>query len=372
MNSHRASHYAWFGVVALLYTGSAMMTIVWCESMSAMGHMTMPGGWTMSTTYMRMPGQTWAGAAASFLVMWLVMTIAMMLPILGRVLWRFREQIEGADETRKARLSALVSAGYFFVWAALGVGVFAAGAGLTVIEMREPSVAGAVPLAAGLVLLIAGALQFTTWKARQLACCRELPGHGRALPLGAREAWWDGLRFGIRCICCCAGLTALLLVLGVTHVWAMVAVTVAISLERLAAAGERVARVTGVVIMAAGVGLIVAEIAHQPNDQPYFRRTMSRMITRRPMISAVVEMVIVDAPPANDSLTSRALLATALRSEPLRVSVSASRRTASTPVRAANPRTSGWPSAWRIAAWSACSSATRSATAAPSADGEMT
>jgi hypothetical protein len=33
--------------------------------MSAMGEMAMPGGWTMSTAWMRMPGQTWAGAAAS-------------------------------------------------------------------------------------------------------------------------------------------------------------------------------------------------------------------------------------------------------------------------------------------------------------------
>ena len=267
MSSVRASHYAWFGVVALLYLGSATTAILWCESMSAMGQMTMPGGWTMSTAYMRMPGQTWAGAAASFLVMWLVMTIAMMLPALGRVLWRFWRQMEGADESHKARLSALVSAGYFFVWTALGAGVFAAGTVLTVIEMREPAVARAVPLAAGVVFVTAGALQFTTWKARQLACCRELPGHRRALQLDAHEACRDGVRFGIHCICCCAGLTAILVVLGVTHVWAMVAVTVAISLERLAVAGARVARVTGVVIVAAGLGLIVAQIAHQPLGQ---------------------------------------------------------------------------------------------------------
>jgi hypothetical protein len=34
--------------------------------MSAMGEMPMPGGWTMSMAWMRMPGQTWPGAAASF------------------------------------------------------------------------------------------------------------------------------------------------------------------------------------------------------------------------------------------------------------------------------------------------------------------
>jgi predicted metal-binding membrane protein len=32
--------------------------------------------------WMRMPGQTWPGAAASFLGMWVVMMVAMMLPSL--------------------------------------------------------------------------------------------------------------------------------------------------------------------------------------------------------------------------------------------------------------------------------------------------
>jgi len=39
---------AFFGVSALLFAGSAAVTIVWCASMSAMGEMPMPGGWTMS------------------------------------------------------------------------------------------------------------------------------------------------------------------------------------------------------------------------------------------------------------------------------------------------------------------------------------
>ena len=54
---------AFLGVSALLFAASAAVTIVWCTSMSAMGGMPMPGGWTMSMTWMRMPGQTWPGAA---------------------------------------------------------------------------------------------------------------------------------------------------------------------------------------------------------------------------------------------------------------------------------------------------------------------
>ena len=42
--------------------------------------MEMPGGWRMSMMWMRMPAQTWAASAASFLLMWLAMMVAMMLP----------------------------------------------------------------------------------------------------------------------------------------------------------------------------------------------------------------------------------------------------------------------------------------------------
>ncbi|HSR96291.1 MAG TPA: hypothetical protein VLM79_04430, partial [Kofleriaceae bacterium] len=55
----RASQRAFFGVSALLFAASAAVTIKWCASMSAMGGMPMPGGWTMSMAWMRMPGQTW-------------------------------------------------------------------------------------------------------------------------------------------------------------------------------------------------------------------------------------------------------------------------------------------------------------------------
>jgi hypothetical protein len=73
MASERASQQAFFGVSALLFAASAAVTILWCATMSAMGEMPIPGGWTMSMAWMRMPGQTWPGAAASFVGMWVVM-----------------------------------------------------------------------------------------------------------------------------------------------------------------------------------------------------------------------------------------------------------------------------------------------------------
>ncbi len=199
MISERSSQQAFLGVSALLFAASAAVTIVWCASMSATGGMPMPGGWTMSMTWMPMPGQTWPGAAGSFLAMWDVMMVAMMLPSLAPMLWRYRQAVGGKGEARLGRLTALVGAGYFFVWTVVGIAAWPLGVALAAAEIRLPELARAVPAAAGVVVLIAGALQFTPWKAHHLACCRDTLGSSRTLRADAGTAWRHGVRLGLHC-----------------------------------------------------------------------------------------------------------------------------------------------------------------------------
>ncbi len=251
-----SSERAFFGVSGLLFVASTAGTIVWCASMSAMGEMPMPGGWTMSMAWMRMPGQTWPGAAGTFLGMWVVMMLAMMLPSLVPMLRRYRQAVGGTGETHLGRLSALVGVGYFLVWTAFGMAAFPLGVALAAVEMQQPALARVVPIAVGVVVLLAGLLQLSAWKAHHLACCREAPGYGRALPADAGTAWRHGLRLGLHCTQCCAGLMAILLVIGVMDLGAMAVVASAITVERLAPAGERVARATGAVSVGAGLFLI--------------------------------------------------------------------------------------------------------------------
>jgi predicted metal-binding membrane protein len=256
MISERLSQRAFFGVSSLLFAASAAVTILWCGSMSAMGGMRMPGGWTMSMAWMRMPGQTWASAAASFLGMWVVMMVAMMLPSLVPMLGRYRQAVGRTGETRLGWLTALVGLGYFSVWTVLGMAAFPLGVALAEAEMRQPALARAVPVAAGVVVLIAGALQFSAWKARHLACCRKEPKRGGILAADAGTAWRHGLRLGLHCAHCCAGPMTVLLVLGVMDLRAMALVTVAMTAERLAPAGHHVARALGAVAVGAGLWMI--------------------------------------------------------------------------------------------------------------------
>jgi predicted metal-binding membrane protein len=76
------------------------------------------------------------------------------------------------------------------------------------------------------------------------------------LPSDAGTALRHGLRLGLHCSYCCAGLTAILMVIGVMDFRAMAVVAAAITVERLAPAGERIARAIGAVVVGAGLFLI--------------------------------------------------------------------------------------------------------------------
>ncbi len=254
-SAERSFEHAFFGVSALIFAASTAVTVAWCKSMSAMGGMSMPGGWTMSMAWIRMPGQTWPGAAASFLGMWIVMMVAMMLPSLIPSLWRFRQAVGGSSDASLGRLTALVGVAYFLVWTVFGLAAFPLGAALAAIELQKPVVARAVPIAIGVVVLIAGLIQFTAWKARHLACYRDAPGPDRTLPGDVVIAWRHGLRLGVHCTRCSGGLMATLLVIGIMDLRAMAVVAGAITIERIAPGGGRIARVIGAVIV--GIGLVL-------------------------------------------------------------------------------------------------------------------
>ena len=256
MNSRRV----FLGISAIVFAASAAKTIVWCQSMSAMGEMEMPGGWTMSHMWMLSPQQSWLGATTSFVGMWIVMMVAMMLPSLTGSLWCYRQSIGGTGGARLGWLIALVGVGYFGVWAVFGATVFPLGVVLADIVMRDAALARTVPIVIGAAVLIAGVLQHTRWKARHLAVCRGMPtGRVTASP-GTSAALQHGLRLGLHCSQSCAGLTAVALALGIMDLRVMTVVTTAVTVERLAPNGMRVARAIGVAGVAVGL-LAIARAA---------------------------------------------------------------------------------------------------------------
>jgi len=204
-------------------------------------------------TGMGMPQQAWYGAAAGYLGMWMAMMVPMMLPSLVPTLCQYRRSVRGSKGIHRYGLTALVGVGYFVIWALVGAAVYATGAGVTAVEKHWGVLEKGLPVAAGVVLLVAGAVQFTAWKARQLELCRESSACGCLPETTVLGAWRYGLRLGVRCCLCCGSLMLALLAIGMMDLVAVAGVTLVISAERLAPVPLRVARVAGVAIAVVGV-----------------------------------------------------------------------------------------------------------------------
>lgn len=187
----------------------------------------------------------------SSLGMWGGMALTM-LPVVAPALGRYRQTLIRSGEARANPLTALAGAGYLFAWLLIGMAFLPLGVACMAMEMRVPALLRWAP---GMLVLLAGALQMTSWKTHRLAICRR-PSGGEPVGATAREAWRHGLRLADQCRACCLNLMVIPLVLGMMDWRVMITVMAAIGLERLAPGGAHIARATGVVAAGAGTALI--------------------------------------------------------------------------------------------------------------------
>ena len=236
-------------VAGAVFAASLAVTILFCRSMP--GGMEMPGGWTMSMMWMRMPGQSWLESAAVFLMMWLAMMVAMMLPSALPMLQKVRS-------SQNAGTAALVACAYFAVWTAIGAAVYVAGASWGAALMRWPALSRAVPLLTGATLTLAGAIQFSRWSRAGLEHCRDPHGCGAAeMGRGQRAAWLYGIRQGMYCGTCCTGPMMALVAIGTMNLYGMIVVAAVIAAEKLLPEPQRVMRLTGVLAIIAGLLIMI-------------------------------------------------------------------------------------------------------------------
>jgi len=231
-----------------------------------MAGMPMPGGWTMTMVWMRMPGQTWPGAALAFVEMWAVMMAVMMLPALIAMLRPYRAAIVVGGLLHAWRPLVLASAGYFVVWLLVGLALFPLGAVFATVTMHQPALARVVPILAGVCVVLAGGVQFTRWKVHQLASCGELSAHGPGAEAAGAEAgaaWRHGLHLGVRCARCCGNLMAILLAVGLMDLAVMTVVTVGITAERFAPTDAGRVRRIGAVAVGAGVVMLIQVVVQR-------------------------------------------------------------------------------------------------------------
>lgn len=186
--------------------------------------------------------------SATTALMTAAMMVAMMLPSLAAALWRHHRRLGAMPIPGAAARTTIFAAGYAGVWTAIGLLLFAMSAAPSLLGLEAAANAPLPPLAAGAVVLFAGVLQSSRWKARQLARCR-VPAVGST---SVMMAWRSGCRFGIDCMLSCAAPMAVLLTAGLMNTHMMLVITAAITAERVMPAGARVARLTGTIALVAG------------------------------------------------------------------------------------------------------------------------
>src|SRR5258708_17898278 len=112
---------------------------------------------------MRMTGESWTSSTAIFLLMWLAMMVAMMMP----------SALPTFLKTARPWLSlCCMASGYYAIWLAAGIGIYALGVALATVAMRSELISPAVPLFLSASLIAAGSFQLTRWKMRHLSRSR--------------------------------------------------------------------------------------------------------------------------------------------------------------------------------------------------------
>lgn len=197
--------------------------------------------------------------ALVFVLGWMVMTIAMMLPTSLPLLALFSRLTRQRPDHHG--LVALVALGYLLVWTLFGGLVYLADAALHGLVAQVAWLADyAWALGAG-TFILAGVYQFTPLKYQCLDKCRSpwsfILEHwqGRAERL---HAFWLGAQHGVFCVGCCWSLMLLMFAVGVGNLGWMMTLGLVMAVEKNMPWGRRLSKPLGVILILGGVALTVA------------------------------------------------------------------------------------------------------------------
>ena len=193
-------------------------------------------------------------ALAAFVVGWLVMVVAMMLPA---SLPTARIVAAGIAHLPRRRLAmAAFAAAFAGVWVLFGVAAFAGDAVLHRIVDATPWLAARPYLVEAGVLVVAGIYQWTPLKRRFLLACRH-PAARVSSPDGRRAgAARLGVRHGLDCLGSSWALMLLMFAEGFANLWWMAALTAIMTYETSGRRGARLATWAGIALVLIGVAAL--------------------------------------------------------------------------------------------------------------------
>lgn len=228
-------------------------------SLDMYGRMDGPAAWMMEARWD-------ARYLLLIFAMWAVMMVGMMLPSALPTILLFRRAIHSDPQVRApvARTFTFAS-GYVVAWTAFSVVATLLQWGLAHAALLSPMMVSASPWLGGVILIIAGAYQWTPLKNVCVTHCRSplafLMQHWRPGMPGALRL---GLHHGLYCVGCCWALMLLLFFGGVMSLLWIGAITAFVLLEKLAPYGVQGGRLSGIALVLSGLWVLATAWMQAP------------------------------------------------------------------------------------------------------------
>jgi predicted metal-binding membrane protein len=218
----------------------------WLGTMQAMCRVLPNGTWGLDT------GIVTASA-------WCAMALAMMLPSAAPMILTYAEIAETAARKGERIVSPLaIAAGYASVW--LVFSLLAAAVQIVVVRAALIDAGLSGRPAAGLVLIGAGAYQFSALKHACLMRCQNPFSfffvNWATTPRGVFRL---GVRQGLYCLGCCWAMMLVMLAVGAMNVAWMMGLAIVMTIEKLQS-GLRFAHAVGVALIIGGAGITMASL----------------------------------------------------------------------------------------------------------------
>jgi predicted metal-binding membrane protein len=238
----------------------ASWAALWVWSASPYGRYLEHPGWADAASFAAFCRSVAVPASVHALA-WLLMIAAMMLPTTYPLLVTFRRITVARSD--RARLVALVCAGFLLAWSGFGVLAYALDGGVRLLVARSDWIVRHGWALGALVLAGAGLFQFSKLKYRCLEQCQSpfmfvaARWHGRA---PGAEALRLGFDHGVFCVGCCWALMLVTFVVGMGSLAWMLALAALMAAEKNLPWGRRLRAPLGLGLLAAAAGLALANL----------------------------------------------------------------------------------------------------------------
>lgn len=238
-------------------------TLAWLAlGLGVIGH----GGAAHTGTVEQLDGTIGMPPAAGWpqlgvLIAWLLMVLAMMVPLSARLLVAVRRLV--ARRRHPGALVAVSAIGLVVPWLVVGQLLMSVDLLVQAGLARLDWFAGRHGAAVSVAMIGAGAVQFSGLKQRCLIACRT--------PLGFAARYWSGRRpavealrigfaYGLSCVGCCWALMAVMVVLGMAAWAPMLVLAAVMAVERWAGWGVEFSRWVGTGFVGGGLVALALSI----------------------------------------------------------------------------------------------------------------